>query len=603
MKDIIQLLPDKIANQIAAGEVVQRPASVVKELLENAIDAEATSIQVFIKDAGKTLIQVIDDGLGMSDTDARMSFERHATSKLRTADDLFALTTKGFRGEALASIAAIAQVDMKTRRQEDELGHHICIEGSQIKKQELVAVPVGTSLTIKNIFFNVPARRNFLKSNPVETRHIIEEFQRIALAHPQVTISLFQNDLEVYQLKPGKLSQRIVSLFGKSHQGQLVPCMEETTQLKITGYIGKPDNAKKTRGEQYFFVNDRYIKNNYLNHAVMNAYEGLLVEGHYPFYTLFIEIDPRHIDVNVHPTKTEIKFDDERTVYGIIRAAVKQALGTHNITPSLDFESDVNFEAIIQAQTKERTTREERAYGQMKQPGLRDQQLTHWEKLYETSIDEAKIDLSKEVPALRMDSAVNQRHTTTPAAGNGIVQVQSRYLVTPVKSGLMWVDYQAAFERILYEKYLKCLIQRSGASQQLLFPQSITMNPVDFTLVQDLQEEIEAMGFAFETFGSAEFIIQGVPTDASSQDPKDLFEGLVEQIKHYQADLKSDRHEKIARAMAKRLTVTPDRNLEPEEMSGLIDQLFGCEHPNYAPDGRRTHVFTDLGHIENLFKN
>lgn len=603
MKDIIQLLPDKIANQIAAGEVVQRPASVVKELLENAIDAQASYIQVIIKDAGKALIQVIDNGMGMSETDARLSFERHATSKLRTTEDLFSIKTKGFRGEALASIAAIAQVEMKTRREHDELGHVICIEGSELKKQELISFPVGTSLAVKNIFYNVPARRNFLKSNPVEMRHIIEEFQRVALAHPQVSFTLFQNDLEVYQLKPGKLSQRIVGLFGKNHQQQLVPCAEETTQLKISGYIGKPESSKKTRGEQYFFVNDRFIRSNYLNHAVLNAYEGLLADGHYPFYTLFIEIDPTHIDVNVHPTKTEIKFDDERTIYGIIRATVKQALGTHNITPSLDFESDVNFEAIINVPRPQgATSREERAYGQMKNLGLRKQQVEHWEKLYEKSIDESNIDLTKELPSLTMDSAVNRRSEPV-FSGKTIMQVHGKYIVAPVKSGLMWVDFQAAYERIFYEKYLKCLTQRSGASQQLLFPQTVSMNPADFTLVMDLKEEIEALGFAFETFGSSDFVINGVPTDASSQEPKELFEGLVEQIKHYSNDLAANRQEQLARSMAKRIAAIPDRSLDAAEMAGLIDQLFGCQHPNYAPDGRRTHLIMDTNQIENLFNN
>jgi len=602
MKDIIQLLPDNIANQIAAGEVVQRPASVVKELLENAIDAQASNIIVIIKDAGKSLIQVIDDGKGMSETDARMSFERHATSKLKTADDLFAIKTKGFRGEALASIAAIAQVEMKTRQAHQELGHRLCIEASTVKKQELVSAPAGTSLAVKNIFYNVPARRNFLKSSPVEMRHIIEEFQRIALAHCRVSMTLIQNDLEVYQLRPAKLSQRIVSLFGKSHKPQLVPCAEETNLLRVMGYIGKPENAKKTRGEQYFFVNNRFIKNNYLNHAVMSAYEGLLAEKQYPFYTLFIEIDPRHVDVNVHPTKTEIKFDDERTVYGIIRAAVKQALGTHNITPSLDFDSDVNFEAILSTQTPARTTKEERAYGQMKNVGVARKQIEHWEKLYETSLDEARINIDQELPARTMGSAVNQRREN-PASTSPTIQVHGKYLVTAVKSGLMWLDYQAAWERILYEKYLKCLQQRSGSSQQLLFPQTVPLNPADFALVMELKEEIESMGFAYEPFGSSDLVIKGVPTDAAAQEPKALFEGLVEQIKHFSDDLSASRQEQLARSMAKRVALIPERNLESAEMASLIDQLFGCENPNYTPDGRKTFMVMEGHHIDQLFKS
>ncbi|MGB5979348.1 MAG: DNA mismatch repair endonuclease MutL, partial [Cyclobacteriaceae bacterium] len=346
MSDIIRLLPDALANQIAAGEVVQRPASVLKELLENAIDAGSKYIQVVLRDAGKSLIQVTDDGTGMSETDARLSFERHATSKIRETEDLFRIRTMGFRGEALASIAAVAQVEMKTRRREDELGTFLAVEGSEVKKQEPAQTNQGTTICVKNLFYNVPARRNFLKSNPVEMRHLNDEFQRVALANPEVSLSLTHNDLEIYQLTPGKLSQRIVGLFGKGHREQLVAVDEDTNHMVVHGYIGKPEFSRRTRGEQFFFVNNRYIRNNYLNHAVVNAFEGLMREDHYPFYVLFIEIDPSHIDINVHPTKTEIKFDDERTVYGIIRSAVKQGLGTHNIAPSLDFDQDVNFSAF-----------------------------------------------------------------------------------------------------------------------------------------------------------------------------------------------------------------------------------------------------------------
>jgi DNA mismatch repair protein MutL len=601
MKDIIQLLPDNIANQIAAGEVVQRPASVVKELMENAVDAKSTEVQVIIKDAGKSLVQVIDNGVGMSETDARLSFERHATSKLRNADDLFAIKTKGFRGEALASIAAIAQVEMKTKRQVDELGHYLSVEGSEVKKQELASMPIGTSVAVKNIFFNVPARRNFLKSNPVEMRHILEDFQRVSIAHADIAFSLFQNDLEVYQLRPANLSQRIVQLFGKNYQQQLVSCSEETTLMQISGYVGKPENAKKTRGEQYFFVNDRFIKNNYLNHAVMSAYEGLLPDRHYPFYALFIVIDPKHVDVNVHPTKTEVKFDDERTVYGIIRAAVKQALGTHNITPSLDFDSDVNFEAIINASKHAQgVTRQEREYGQMKSPGLRQNQIEHWENLYKTSLDESKIDFEGEQPSRIMGSAVNRRENV-PGMQRSTMQVGQNYIVTPVKSGLMWVDYRAASERILFEKYLRYLQQPIGASQQLLFPQTISMNPADFALVMELEVDIKALGFAFEQFGKSDLVIQGVPVDAASRDARSLFEGLLEQIKHFSFDPDGNRQEQLARSMAKKVASTPDRTLGSEEMEALIDRLFGCAHPNYAPGGGKTHIVVESEDIDKLF--
>jgi DNA mismatch repair protein MutL len=349
MHDIIHLLPDSIANQIAAGEVVQRPASAVKELMENALDAGATSIRLLVKDAGKTLIQVMDNGSGMSETDARMSLERHATSKIKTADDLFRLRTMGFRGEALASIAAVSQFEMKTRMAHQELGTHLVVEASEVKSQSPAACEKGTSISVKNLFFNIPARRNFLKSNPVEMRHIIEEFQRQALAHPTLSFSLYQNDEVVYDLPPAKLSQRIVALFGKSFQEQLAPCKEETDQVRVTGYIGRPESARKTRGEQFIFVNQRFTRNNYLNHAVTAAFEGLLPENSFPFYVLFIELDPKHIDVNVHPTKTEIKFDDERAVYAVVKAAVKQALGAHNLAPAIDFQADINLVERLQA--------------------------------------------------------------------------------------------------------------------------------------------------------------------------------------------------------------------------------------------------------------
>ena len=602
MKDIIQLLPDNIANQIAAGEVIQRPSSVVKELLENAIDAGSTEVSVMIKDAGKTLIQVVDNGIGMSGTDARLSFERHATSKLRHADDLFSLRTKGFRGEALASIAAIARVEMKTKREEDELGQLLIVEGSEVKKQEPISVPTGTSIAVKNIFFNVPARRNFLKSNSVETRHILEEFHRLAIAHADIAFTLYQNDLEVYKLRPANLSQRIVQLLGKNHQQQLVSCQEETSLMNIRGYIGKPENSKRTRGEQYIFVNDRFIKNNKLNHAVLSAYEGLLQEKQFPFYALFIEIDPKHVDVNVHPTKTEIKFDDERSIYGIVRAAVKQALGTHNITPSLDFESDVNFEAIIKVLSGYAvTTIEERDYGQMKGYQLPHRNVEHWEKLYQASLDESKIAVEKDLPAKIMGSEVNRRETVG-GVKRTTMQVLKRYILTPVRSGLMCVDYKAATERILFEKYLKSLENRSGASQQLLFPQTINLNPADFSLVMEIQSDISALGFAVEQIGKFDLVIRGVPLDAATRDAKSLLDGLLEQIKHFSSNPDVDHKHQLARSMARKVAAVPEGSLEQQEMEAVVDRLFGCENPNYTPGGEKTYIVLESINMENLFK-
>ncbi len=624
MTDIIQLLPDAIANQIAAGEVVQRPASVVKELMENAVDAKASRIQVIIKDSGKTLIQVVDDGSGMSETDARMCFERHATSKIRTSEDLFTIRTMGFRGEAMASIAAVAQVELKSRQSDAELGTCILLEGSQVKKQEPVAVNAGTSICVKNLFYNVPARRNFLKSNPVEMRHIIDEFQRIALSNSDITFTLYQNDLEIYNLSAGKLSHRIVGLFGKNYKEQLAGCYEDTSHIRVEGFIGKPEFAKKTRGEQFFFVNNRYIKSPYLNHAVQNAYEGLLPDESHPFYVLFIEIDPKHIDINVHPTKTEIKFDDERTVYAIIRAAVKQALGTHNITPSINFEEDVNFQAFagsklnMNEQSSQRESfSSEKNYERFRDTTGREQRnISSWELLFENdpsrnvSVESAEgIAMSQEEEkpsSVTFQSAANnlQPGGKTQLVKEGEVntfQIHQQYIATQVKSGLMLINQQAAHERILYEKFMVSLARKSGASQQVLFPQTLELNPADFTLVLELEKEINALGFDFQEFGKSAIVISGVPTDVAHVNEKDVFEGLIEQFKRNKSELSISKSENMARSLAKRSALRAGQALQLKEMNALIDQLFACTNPNYAPNGQQIFVILDLNKISQFF--
>lgn len=613
MPDIIQLLPDAIANQIAAGEVVQRPASVVKELLENAIDAGSTAIQLVVKDAGKQLIQVIDDGCGMSATDARMSFERHATSKIKQADDLFKIKTMGFRGEALASIAAVAQVEMKTCPEGEELGHWLMVEASEVKKQEPAACPEGTNLSIKNLFYNVPARRNFLKSNAVELKHIIEEFQRVALAHPEIRFTFHQNDIDVYNLPAGKLSQRIVGLFGKSYREQMAACNEDTDHLKVHGYIGKPEFAKRSRGEQYFFVNNRFIKSGYLHHAVMNAYEGLLPADSFPFYVLFLEIDPRHVDVNVHPTKTEIKFDDERTVYGIMQAAVKQALGSHNIAPALDFEQDVNFGSFRQAKPVDMR----RDYGGgHKMP--KDKEGTadiNWDEILKNFHDtqagakaeeEGHEDHSDGQEAVTFGSAVNQMSGGEPkqemaASENITFQIHQEYIATQVKSGLMLVDQQSAHERILYEKYSTALVQHNGASQQFLFPQTVHLEPGDYALVMEMKESLHFLGFSLETLGKDAVIVQGAPPEVADREIKDVFEGLIEQFKYNQQALSIPKQENLVRAFARRSAIKKGKKLNLTEMISLIDKLFACKNPNYAPDGKRTFYIFDLNQIASFF--
>jgi DNA mismatch repair protein MutL len=610
MPDIIRLLPDSLANQIAAGEVVQRPASAVKELLENAIDAGATHIELIIKDAGKVLIQVIDNGKGMSGTDARMSFERHATSKLSTRDDLFSIRTLGFRGEALASIAAVAQVELKSRREEDELGTLIKIEGSEIKSQETVSCERGTSISVKNLFYIVPARRNFLKSNPVELRHIIDEFQRVALSNPGIGFTFHQNDLEVYHLPAEKLSHRIIAMFGTNYKEQLIPCHEETNVINIHGYIGKPEHSKKTRGEQFFFVNNRFIKHNYLHHAVMNAFDDLLSGDNFPFYVLFIDIDPKHIDINVHPTKTEIKFDDEKTIYAIIRAAVKKALATHNIIPSIDFDHNINFGDIIDTKVEKNFTTERQIFRSQSDRANQE----NWEELYkhfetdkgtdhrmnkETTEDNSTLIISS--AANNMDSSIKLNRDLLYSENNSTFQLHQKYIVAQIKSGMVIVDQQAAHERILYEKYLSMLTSKFGASQQFLFPQSIDLNPADFALVMEMEEEIRALGFVFNVFGKNTIVVNGIPTDVPNGSEKDLFEGLIEQYKNNKSELKLDRRENLARSLARKSALKPGTKLSLIEMNTLIDQLFACKTPNYAPNGNLTVVIMDMDKIGKYF--
>jgi len=616
MTDVIRLLPDAIANQIAAGEVVQRPASVVKELLENAIDAESQHIRVIVKDGGKTLVQVTDDGTGMSETDARMSFERHATSKISSVEDIYSIRTMGFRGEALASIAAVAQVTLITKPKDEELGVQVEIEGSEFKESLPVAAEKGTSVRVKNLFYNIPARRKFLKSNSVEMRHVLDEFFRVALARSDIGFELFNNDMAMYNLTSGKLSQRIVGLFGKSYQSQLVICEEETPHVKIWGYVGKPEFAKKTRGEQYFFINNRFVKNNYLNHAVMGAYEALLSDDSFPFYTLFIEINPAEIDVNVHPTKTEIKLSDERTIYAIIRAAVKRALGMHNLIPTLDFDGENLRPVQIALQPSQQPGNSRQDYEQFKNaPSSRDN-LKNWESLYE-GISKKYFDFGDELrkePSLQPDQEVTLQSAANILSAEQVVireetrvadrytfQIHYTYIATQVKSGIMLIDQQAAHERILYEQYAILLHKKMGVSQQLLFPQNVHLNPADYALVRELKDEIKALGFDFNTTGQNIVVINGVPPDVKSGDEQMVFEGLIEQYKANQDKLSLTKSDNLARSIAKRMSIKRGQRLESEVMSNLIDRLFACENPNYAPNGQLIFYILELDKIAQFF--
>lgn len=672
MLNVIQLLPDSIANQIAAGEVVQRPASVVKELLENSVDAKAKSVQVIIREAGRNLIQIVDDGAGMTETDARMSFERHATSKIRSSDDLFRIRTMGFRGEALASIAAVAQVEMRTRRAEEELGTLIRIEGSDIKAQESISCLPGTNLLIKNLFFNVPARRNFLKSNSVEMRHILDEFQRVALANPEVAFSLFHNDQEIYNLPAGKLSRRIVDMFGKSYREQLNFCEEKTPYVTVHGYIGKPESAKKARNEQFFFVNNRYIKHNYLHHAVIGAYEGTLPEGSHPFYVLFIEIDPSHIDINIHPTKTEIKFDDERSVYAIMMAAVRKAVGLYNLAPSLDFESDVNFltgarpdasKSASLPQTSSSTPQPERPPARPITPSwasageqpasernaARNEALdkaagssfdvpkkpsvNNWQTLYEglsgnntpvrpTEQSETSGDWLGPVPVrqstdtpesepITLGSRANQLQVGLEPAEQDvplliedehIIQLQNRYLLAPVKSGVVLIDQRRAYERILYDQFHAALTKQNGASQQLLFPKTITLMPVDFQLALDLREDLMHLGFEFDELGANTFVIRGVPTLTMGENEEELFANLLAQLRADTGRLKLDKIESMARSLARRSALHHTTRLSATECRSLVGQLFVSTNPSYTPTGEPVMAMLTLDKIAGLLR-
>ncbi|MFN8276748.1 MAG: DNA mismatch repair endonuclease MutL [Chitinophagales bacterium] len=590
MPDKIRLLPDTIANQIAAGEVIQRPASVVKELMENAIDSGATHIQLIVKNAGKTLVQVVDNGSGMSETDARLCFEKHATSKIRTIDDLFDIRTMGFRGEALASVAAIAQVEMKTRLHGQPLGTCIDIEGMKVQRQEPCQTAEGTSIAVKNLFFNVPARRNFLKSDPAELKHIIEEFLRIAISNPKVGLQFFSNDHEVFHYKSGNLKQRICAVFDEKYAGQIVPVEEKTYALQIHGFVGKPEFAKKTRGEQYIFVNNRYIKSPYLNHAIQNAYEQLLPKDSFPFYVLFLDVDPKRIDINVHPQKYEIKFEDEKLAYTFVSLAVKHALGAYSVMPSLDFNQEdhlnrnATFQQVpdwLQQPTKEVSAGgSTRDFFQREQRDSRQQSnLRHWEQVFQP---ESAAGTQGSFITHQQDEQIPQKEATQP------YQIHKRYILSQIKSGFMLIDQQAAHERILFERFIRQLAHNHPASQRQLFPQTVPVNAADAVIMLDILPDINALGFDIQEFGQHTFVIHSFPADILPGDEKRMLEELLEQFKKNLSISKLNKRENLARSLAQGACIKAGKTLSAEEMRNLIDELFACENPYYAPDGQKT---------------
>jgi len=624
--DIIQLLPDNIANQIAAGEVIQRPASAVKELLENAVDAGSTEIKLIITDAGKNLIQVIDNGKGMSETDARMSFERHATSKIKNIEDLFHVRTMGFRGEALASIAAVAQVEIKTRKAEDELGTFIEIENSVVLKQEPCSCPVGTNICMKNLFFSVPARRNFLKSNAAEVRHIVDEFIRVAMAFPQIFFSFTSNGQEVFHLEAGNHKQRVLQILGNQYVSKLVSVKEETDYMNIYGFAGKPDAAKKTRGDQYFFVNNRFIKSAYLNHAVMGAFNEMISKDSFPLYVLFIDVDPSQVDINVHPTKQEIKFEDEKIMYAFVQAAVKHALAQFSIAPSLDFTLNADIQQLDAVSKPFTEDKKENAsssslfktFTQKNQAHFIEpnekSELKHWKDFF-VRTKELEIGSGNKKDAQHRDENIQQATFNEQYSNNRIsfsshsqflisnsfLQLHNTYIIASTQTGFMLVHQQLAHERILYERLSAAVNGKSIAVQQSLFPATINLATADAVLLSELLPELNSFGYLIEPFGKDSFVIQGTPADILQGNEKNAIELLLEQFKHFSSDIKYSRREKLIRCMSRQQAIKAGQTLQQKEMETLLEELFQCSTPNVTPNGSPTYLEFKEDYLMKMF--
>ena len=616
MPDIIQLLPDNIANQIAAGEVIQRPASAVKELLENAVDSGATEIKLIVNDAGKALIQVIDNGNGMSETDARMCFERHATSKIKNIDDLFHIKTMGFRGEALASIAAVAQVELKTKKEGEVTGTYIEIDNSVVKKQEPIGMERGTSIAMKNLFFNVPARRNFLKSNPSELRHIIDEFIRVAMSFPDIFFSLTSNGLQVFHLERGTLKQRIVQILGNNYNAKLVSVQETSDYMNIYGFVGKPDTAKKTRGDQYFFVNNRFIKSAYLNHALMGAFDSMIAKDSFPMYTLFIDLDPAHLDINVHPTKQEIKFEDERIVYAFVQSAVKHALAQFSISPTLDFELDVSIQqldAVSKPFTDERksSVASSSLYNTFTQKNQahfieNKSELKHWREFYEpANKNTSNGDESSEtvdVPVVSNNHIVLHKDKRQQIQEETLLhQMHFTYILAQNDAGFLVIHQQNAHERILYERFLKAVDGKPIAIQQSLFPQTIDLAAADVAILTELLPDLHYLGYHLEPFGNNTFVLQGTPADVIQGNEKTAIEKMLEQYKHFSNDLKYSKREKLLRSLAWQQAIKGGKMLTQSEMKSLVQDLFICILPNITPNGKPTYTAFKKNELDRMF--
>ena len=616
MSDFIRLLPDNVANQIAAGEVVQRPASVVKELLENAVDAGATDIKLIVKDAGRSLIHLIDNGRGMSPSDAKMSFERHATSKIQTANDLFNLHTNGFRGEALASIAAIAHVVLKTKTAEDELATEIRINGGEFISQQVVAGPVGSSFEVKNLFYNIPARRNFLKSNSIETRHIIDAFQRVALTYPKIAFSFEHNGNEVFKLPAGSSKQwnsntrqRVVNIMGKSTNEKLVPIHEETDILSIKGFITKPSFAKKKKGEQFFFVNNRFIKSPYLHHAVINAYDGLLNQGAHPSYFLYLEVPKNSVDINIHPTKTEIKFDNERDLYAIIRSTIKHSLGQYNVVPSLDFERDASLDTPYSYKDRAYVTTPvieiDQDFNPFKEKGhakfnkKRSAKNQQWEALYLS--DNPEKELIENI-TVDMDNVTQDLFDEAQeAAALKTFQVQAKFIASSIKSGMVLIDQHAAHQRILYEEYLAKVTMEGLGHQQLLFPLKVQISKNDVMIIEQIRQDLNSAGFHISEIQEEALVLDSIPSAIAEKEVLGIIESLIENFRNEVPESSFSQVDLITKSLAKSLAIKPGTSLNNREQENLLNKLFSCKEPNYSPFGKKTFITLSLNDLEEKF--
>ncbi|MDR1984667.1 MAG: DNA mismatch repair endonuclease MutL [Prevotellaceae bacterium] len=596
---MIKVLPDSVANQIAAGEVIQRPASVIKELIENAVDAGSTSINVLVKDAGRTLIQVTDNGSGMSDTDARLSFERHATSKINSADDLLKLYTFGFRGEALASIASIAETELKTRRHEDETGTQIRINASTLVSQETISCPAGSSFEIRNLFFNVPARRKFLKSDNVELKHIMSEFQRVALCNPHIEFTLASNGTTIYNLPKGNIRQRITGIFGKNTGSNLLSVQVDTSIVKIDGYISKPEQTRKTAGEQFFFANNRFFRSAYFQKAIVNAYDQLIQSGSYPGFFIYLTVEPQNLDVNIHPTKVEIKFSEEQTIWQVLNAAIRETLGKFALAPKIDFDVENPIDIpVLMPNTKIVTPKlnVDETFNpfdnERKNSGFKSEKIdTNWQKIYEgTDVFELEKD---ETDTLKL-------FTSPQSLTEKFIQIKDQYIATNSKSGLMIIDQKRAHRRILFEQFLNSTESENDYAQQEVFPKTIELSAMDFVAISERIDDLYKLGFDIRIFGKNTVVVYGLPTSIENIDPENIVKMIIDDLKEETSNIEKKSKERLALTLAK-ISAIGNKTLNAEEMNDIVGKLLSCKNPNICPEGKPALITITFEEIKTRF--